>query len=330
MMLFASLALAGGGTLRLLAALWFVRWRGTVVGLLMIVPGFDFIVSSARVDTFWDDWRTAPRFGALAGVAIAVIALIFLRSHPGKQEAEVASERPLERRPVEEERSLALGAYLRNKRLGLAFLAIGLAAALLQGAKSSLLWYLYATNPAGGSWLAESASVIAHGGLGYPVGVYHLGAVFGRISGGIAADLLGYRRPMAIAVLAVAVAAVLFMLPPSGPPYQGLRVNATLVLAGLGMGGMAVLATIRFIDVVGVRLLGTFSLLFAFLSGLCGLFLALQSVLVEAGSSNPNYGLAHLITVALLPVVAAVILWLTPLPKLGPQTEHAASLEARP
>lgn len=250
----ASLSFTAGVVLRVLAAHWFVRWRGAMLGLLIAVPGLTSILSSSVRIAPGDAWRTATGVTALAALAIAVLAILVLRSHPEEDQ----EESPIEglgprRRSPRWERRLPSSAYLRNGQLWTAILVLGVGAALVQGTRTSLSFFL----PSILFPLGVSLADLPHTAVTY-------GAVAGGLTLGIAADLLGYRRPLVVGGL-VGISGLAFLaLAPSVAPLIVL----SLLLVGFGTGGVGALITLRFVDAVGVRLLGTLSLVFAFIQGL--------------------------------------------------------------
>ncbi len=301
----AAGAFTGVIVLRVLAANWFVRWRGTMLGLLLVGPEVVPLLARAfYTPQPGEPWRLIPGVLALAGVAVAAIAILYLRSYPEDEQEEGTHAGGPVRRSPRRERDTRFVVYSRDRHVWVAVVVFGLAAALVQGVWVMLAFYMptFVTRLGTDPVLSFFPTVIG------------LGRVAGGIAIGIAADLLGYRRTLIAAVVVAVGSFALLPVAASGDAWSMLAVAAL----GFGVGAVGQLILLRFVDAAGVRILGTASLGYGFLQGLGSAVILPIFGGLQDGGTGP--GVAWVGVFAGLLIAATAIAMRGP----GPRVEEGA------
>ena len=259
----AGFGLAGSLVLRVLVADWFIQYRGTFLGLVLLGSGLGdwFGRLLAWLLTELGSWRLAEGVLALVGVGLAVATFTLIHDYPAKGEEDAPGNvRVPGRRSPQLERMIPAGQYFRSPGLWQAFGFLSLASAAVLWVRSGLtvtaLWTIHMRT--GGTALTAFNELL-------PAGI-----VVGGLGWSLAADFWPRNRLLwqsaSAAVVSLVLLAMSFIF--SAPGGLGIVGLFFLVfLAGLFLGGLSALITLTFIDFMGVRFLGTLSLAFGLLSG---------------------------------------------------------------
>ena len=301
----AGVGLAGGVVIRVLVADWFIRYRGTFLGLALLGSGLGFLFAPV-VGLLVEEgtWRIAARVLTLWGVGVAVAGFTLIHSSPTKGEEDDPSKvRVPGRRSPQLERMIPAGQYVRSPGLRPSLVLLGLASA-------GVLWVISGLTTTG-EWVLFDLSGSTDFNALLPIGIVVGGAVFS-----MAADFWARRRMLWVGGSGAVVALVVLSLFPS-PIAIGL-VRTLLFLAGLFLGGLGALIVLTFVDYMGVKLLGTLSIAFGLLSGVGG---ALGAIV--AGFLVDEFGPFPWAFLILVPLVGLAVLAATkaPYPVVGLQRQ---------
>ena len=275
----AGVGLAGGIVIRVLVADWFVRYRGTFLGLTVLGSGLGGWFGSLLVGFLAQDggYRIAVGVLALGGVGVAVAGFTLIRSHPAREEEDDPSKvRVPGRRSPQLERMIPAGQYIKSPGLWRALVFLGLASA-------AALWVVSGISAMEEALLEDrfgSGSLV-----GFIAALFVAGSVVGGIAWSVAADFWTRNRLLRASGLGSVVALVVLFFYSSFGDIFGY--GALLFLAGLFLGGLVGLIVLTLIDYMGVRLLGTLSLAFGLLSGVGGAVGSLTTVHVLDAFGHP-------------------------------------------
>ena len=306
----AGVGLTGGIVIQVLVADWFVQYRGTFLGLALLGSGLGGGVGSFLVGLLVeeDGWRVAALVLAPWGVGVAVAGFTLIHSYPTRgEEDDPIKVRVPGRRSAELERRIPAGQYIRNPGLWRALGLLALASAGVLWARSDTVFTA--------EWVAEDL-----GGEGSIVGLFAIGGVVGSLVWSVAADFWARRRLLWLSGSGAVALLVLLSFSSTG----GIGLVGILILlfpAGLFLGGLYALIGLTFVDYMGVKLLGTLSLVFGLVSGVG----SLPGPLV-AGFLIEAFGIYPWGFLVFVPLVVLVVLAATRAPYPVVELERSASL----
>ena len=276
---------------------------GSGLGSLLFAPIVGLLVDEGS-------WRVAALVLAPWGIGVAVAGFTLIRSYPliGEEDDPTKVRVPGRRSP-QLERRIPAGQYVRSPHLWRALVFLALASAGVLWVRSGLMLT--------GEWAVLELSG-SGSALGLTEALFGIGSAVGGLGWSVGADFWARNRLLWVGGLGAVVALVVLSL----IPLLGvIGLWALLFLAGLFLGGLSALIALTFVDYMGVRLLGTLSVVFGLIAGIGGLPGPLVAgFLVEA------FGLVPWAVLVLVPLVVLAVLAATRAPYPVVELERPAPL----